>query len=150
MQKLNFPTYNIRMRILKDAQQVFDVVRKKWVVLTPEEWVRQNLIHFLHHEKKIPFSLMSIEKKMLLNGMTRRTDLVVFNRDMKPVLIGECKAPDIKLTQTAMDQVARYNITLRVPILLISNGLQHFCCRIDVQNKSYSFLTDIPTFDALK
>ncbi len=92
---------------------------------------------------------MQVERKVLLNGMTRRTDVVIYNKEKRPVMICECKAPGVKLSQTVMDQAARYNITLQVPFLLISNGTEHFCCSIDVSNKLFSFLSEIPKYQLM-
>jgi hypothetical protein len=149
MHPLNFPTYEFKLRLHEGAQQVWDIVRKRWVVLTPEEWVRQHLIHFLHTEKQVPLTLMGIEKKLVVHGMTRRTDVVVYNKQGKPVLICECKEQQVKLAQNTMDQAARYNIALQVPLLLITNGLQHFCAQINFEDKSSKFLTNIPDFEQM-
>jgi len=149
MQKLNFPLSSHRMRREGDIPRIFDPIRKKWLLLTPEEWVRQHLIHYLRDEKKCPVALMAIETSLQMNGMTRRSDVVIFDRAKTPLLLAECKAPLVKLSQSAFDQAARYNMTLKVPYLLVTNGLEHFCCHIDFENQSYSFLTDIPDFDEM-
>ncbi len=149
MHPLNFPTYEFKLRLHEGAQQVWDIVRKRWVVLTPEEWVRQHLIHFLHTEKQVPLTLMGVEKKLVVHGMTKRTDVVVYNKSGQPILICECKEQGVKLAQNTMDQAARYNIALQVPLLLITNGMQHFCARIDFENKSSAFLNHIPDFEQM-
>lgn len=147
MRQLNFPLLNVRLRKNVDLTDVWDVVRKRWLILTPEEWVRQHLILYLNSEKKFSLNLMAVEKNIKVNGMSRRYDLVVYDNTSKPLLLAECKAPDIKLTQATFDQAARYNMTMRVPYLLITNGLEHFCCKIDFEKKSYSFLEEIPSND---
>jgi type I site-specific restriction endonuclease len=150
MQSLNFPFLPEKV-VVKDGQaKVFDVVRKKWYLLTPEEWVRQHLILFLNKEKGCPLSLMAVEKALQYNGMLRRSDLVVYSTDTTPLLLAECKAPEIRITESVFDQVARYNMSLRVPFLMVTNGLQHFCCKIDFEKESYSFLNTIPDYDQLK
>jgi Type I restriction enzyme R protein N terminus (HSDR_N) len=146
MQPLNFPTYPMRLRSQNAVDEVFDPVRKRWVVNTPEEWVRQHLIAFLHHERGVPLTLMGVEKKLIVHGMTRRTDIVVYGKNGQPKMICECKAPDIKINQGVMDQAAHYNITLKVPYLLITNGKTHHCAKIDHQAAAFEFLPDIPSF----
>ncbi len=149
MQKLNFPTYPMRLRSQNAVDEVFDPVRKRWVINTPEEWVRQHLIAFLHFERGVPMTLMGVEKKLEVHGMSRRTDIVIYDQSGKPQMICECKAPEIRINQAVMDQVARYNITLKVPFLLITNGNKHHCAKIDHQESSYVFLPDIPTFEEI-
>lgn len=149
MQQLNFPLLNVQLRQKEGFQEVWDVVRKKWIFLTPEEWVRQHLMHYLNTEKDFSLSLMAVEKTIKVNGMNRRYDLVVYDNTGKPLLLAECKAPDVKLSQGTFDQAARYNMTIRVPYLLITNGLEHFCCKIDFEKESYSFLQEIPSKEDL-
>jgi len=149
MQPLNFPLLNIQLRQKEGVQQVWDAVRKKWFVLTPEEWVRQHLIHYLNTEKGFSLNLMAVEKNVKVNGMNRRYDLVVHDNSGKPLLLAECKAPDIKLAQSTFEQAARYNMTMRVPYLLITNGLEHYCCKIDFEKNNYSFLQEIPSKEDL-
>lgn len=146
MQKLNLPEYNFRIKTEEGKSWIFDQLRKKFVVLTPEEWVRQNFIEYLKTEKKYPANLMAIEKKVLVNNMPRRFDLLVYSRNGQPFLIAEFKAPNIKITQETFDQVVRYNMALRVDRVVISNGLQHFACEIDYAKNSYSYLPEIPVF----
>jgi hypothetical protein len=150
MQKLNLPDFNFRFRQNKGRDEIFDPVRKIFVALTPEEWVRQNFIRYLAAEKKVPLSLIGVEKTLTLNTMTRRSDILVFGNSGLPVMVVECKAPNIEISQAVFDQVARYNITLRVKYLIVTNGLNHFCCLIDFENETYSFLEEIPDFSLLK
>ncbi|NOY95972.1 MAG: type I restriction enzyme HsdR N-terminal domain-containing protein [Chlorobi bacterium] len=144
MQKLNLPVYNARMKEEEGKSFIFDIIRKKYVVLTPEEWVRQNFIHYLIHEKKYSGSLMAVEKRVVVNGQPQRFDLLIYSRNGQPHLIAEFKAPSQKISQNAFDQAVRYNMALKVNFIIISNGLQHFICRIDYSKNSYTFLKDIP------
>jgi hypothetical protein len=146
MQKLNLPEYTFRKKTEDGKQLVFDQIRKKFVVLTPEEWVRQNFIQYLKKEKKYPESLMAVEKQININGKLRRFDLLVYLRNGQPHLIAEFKAPGVKITQDAFDQVVRYNMALRVERVIVSNGLQHFACEIDYVKNNYTFLHEIPEF----
>ena len=147
--KLNFPGYNfkiINQGIDGQSSKVFDMVRRKYVSLTPEEWVRQHLLHYLVHDKEVPKSLIGIEKKILINNMVKRTDLVVYSRNAKPLLIAECKAPSVKITQQAFDQAARYNLSLDVRYFILTNGMDTFFCTIDHVQQAYHFLEDIPDY----
>ncbi len=146
MQVLNFPTYKFKLKSSENKQYIFDVIRKKYVVLTPEEWVRQHTIVFLTDEKKYPKSLIAIEKQLEVNKLKKRTDILVFNTNGQPELIVECKAPTIKLTQASFDQIARYNLKLEANYLVVTNGLQHYFCKLDHQNERYIFLKEIPDY----
>ena len=123
MEKLNLPEYTFRTKIVEGKKLIFDSIRKKFVALTPEEWVRQNFIQYLIKEKKYPESLMAVEKQILVNGKQRRFDLLIYLRNGQPHLIAEFKAPNVKITQEAFDQVVRYNMALRVERIVVSNGL---------------------------
>jgi type I site-specific restriction endonuclease len=116
------------------------------VLLTPEEWVRQHVLHYLHHEKGVPLGLMAVEQGIKLNGMQRRCDIVIYNTDGQPVMIVECKAPTVNITQDVFDQIARYNLVLKVGYLLVTNGIQHISSHINHDTSSYYFLPDIPDF----
>ncbi len=145
---LNFPEFEFRFqKNEKGKLKVFDVVRKKFVEATPEEWVRQHIIHFLITHKQVPASMISVEKQLLLNNTKRRTDLVVFNSNLKPILIIECKAPEVKLDQLTINQALRYNMELNVPAIFLSNGLQHICLQLD--KNSPIVLKEIPTYEML-
>ena len=146
MEKLNLPEYDLRIRSEEGKQVIFDPIRKKYVVLTPEEWVRQNFIEYLKIEKKYPQNLMSVEKQVMVNGKQRRFDLLIYSRKGQPHLIAEFKAPSVKITQETFDQVVRYNMALHVERVVVSNGMQHFACEIDYEQNSYSFLKEIPEF----
>lgn len=149
MDKLNLPKVNLRINSENGVSYVFDILRNKNIQITPEEWVRQHFVHFLINQKAYPKSLMANEVLVNLNGMRRRSDTVVYDKYLKPLAIIEYKAPHIKITQEVFDQICRYNFVLKVNYLIVSNGIQHFCCIIDYKNKSYSFLEDIPSYSEL-
>lgn len=134
--------YVFKQREKDGHTEVFDPIRKKWLVLTPEERVRQQLILFLLNIKKIPVSHLSVEKAITVNGMTKRYDLVVFGEDLKPQMVIECKAPDVEITQAVIEQAGRYNKTLRAPILGVTNGSAHFFFTIDFETEEIRPLTD--------
>nr|WP_314803079.1 type I restriction enzyme HsdR N-terminal domain-containing protein [uncultured Capnocytophaga sp.] len=146
MQILNFPLYKFRFKNSENKLYIFDIVRKKFVSLTPEEWVRQNTIHFLLQEKKYPQSLMNVEKQIQVNQLTKRYDIVVYRSDGSIFLAVECKAPQVKITQQIFDQIARYNMTLKAENLMITNGLHHIFYQIDYVNQKYVFLEELPDF----
>jgi hypothetical protein len=146
MQPLNLPAYKFKIKSTKNKYAIFDIVRKKYVSLTPEEWVRQHLIHYLIEEKNYPISLIAIEKKITLNNLTKRTDILVFNAQGLPHIIVECKAPSIKISQHAFDQIARYNLKLNANYLIVSNGLNHYYCKMDIENEKFVFLKNIPNY----
>lgn len=143
---LNFPTYNFRMKKSEEKFLIFDIVRKKFIVLQPEEWVRQHLLHFLTEEKNYPIQLLRVEVAVNTKLLKQRSDIIAYDRNGKALLIVECKAPHIKITQDTFDQIARYNMKLRVPYLLVTNGLQHYCCIMDYEKESYTFLQEIPNY----
>ncbi|AIY14464.1 type I restriction enzyme HsdR N-terminal domain-containing protein [Cellulophaga baltica] len=146
MQVLNFPAYDFRFKNSENKVYIFDVVRKKFVVLQPEEWVRQHIVHYLITEKKYPLSLVNVEKQLKVNGMVKRYDVVIFNSDGTIKVLVECKAPEINITQNVFDQIARYNMQLQAEYLMVTNGLSHFYCEMDFQKEKYAFLRDIPEF----
>jgi len=149
MQRLNLPTYSFNIKSLDKGEQIFDICRKKWVALTPEEWVRQHLLHYFTMELNYPAGLVAIELSIRINGLNRRCDMVVFNRKGVPVMIAECKAPEVKLDQKVFNQVARYNLDFQVPYLLISNGIKHYCALLDQASTAYDFLDNFPDYSAL-
>ena len=146
MQRLNLPEYSLKIKNENGKTLVFDVIRKKFVVLTPEEWVRQHFIQFLVQEKNYPPALMAVEKQLTVNSLLRRFDLLVHNRKGEPFLIAEFKAPCVNIAQETFDQAVRYNIALKVRYIVISNGMQHFACEIDYEKNSFTFLKEIPEF----
>ena len=143
---MNFPNYKFRVKGNENKRFIFDIVRKKYVRLTPEEWVRQNCIAFLIQEKKYPLALMGVEKEFYINNLKKRMDIVVFHRNQKPFLLVECKAPQIKINQKIFDQIAIYNLKFNAPLLYVTNGLQHFYAKIDSENQKYIFLKELPFF----
>ena len=150
--RLNFPSYEFKLQRSSDERQslkIFDIIRKKYVSLTPEEWVRQHLLHFLVNERKFPQSLVSVEKKLLINQLEKRTDVVIYSSSLSPILLAECKAPKVQITQDVFDQAARYNMALKVDYFIITNGLESFICRIDHAKQSYVFLEQIPDYSEL-
>ena len=146
MPKLNLPEVELKTKLVNGTIQVFDKVRKKYFVLTPEEWVRQNFINYLNVDLGYPISLLAVEKMVRYNSMKTRADIVVYNRYGDPFMIVECKSSSVKITQDAFNQIAKYNTGLKVNYLLITNGLQHFCCKMDYESNSYNFVDKIPIF----
>ncbi|ALU74546.1 type I restriction enzyme HsdR N-terminal domain-containing protein [Tenacibaculum finnmarkense] len=146
MQKLNLPTYKFRLKSNDNKTFIFDNLRKKYLVLTPEEWVRQHFVRFLMEEKKYPATLIAIEKQLIINNLKKRTDIVIFSSDGTPNIIVECKAPKIKIAQDTFDQIARYNLKLNANYLIVTNGLEHYFCQLDKENETYIFLRDIPDY----
>lgn len=147
MQNLNFPTYSFRLKNSENNTHIFDVIRKKFVVLQPEEWVRQHCIQFLIQEKNYPISLINVEKVVLINGLKKRYDIVVFNPNGSLALVVECKAPKVKITQAAFDQIARYNLTLKASYLMVTNGLNHYFCTMNHDLESFEFLETLPNYN---
>ena len=143
---LNLPPAGLRFRHEGGHTDVFDVLRSRYVRLTPEEWVRQHFINFLITTKGYPAGLLGNEVSLRLNDTARRCDSVLFGRDMRPVMIIEYKAPSVALTQKVFDQVSRYNIVMRTPWLVVSNGLQHVCCHLQLDKQTYEFVREIPHY----
>lgn len=147
MQVLNLPTYPFKLKQKGANTQIFDAVRKKYVILTPEEWVRQNFLQFLIQEKKFPSSLIAVEIALKYNQLQKRADVLVYDKSGNPYLMVECKAPEVKITQDVFDQIARYNMSFKVKYLVITNGLNHFCCQMDYSTNNYQYLENIPFFE---
>ena len=146
MQALNLPSYQFKLKQKGLNTQIFDAIRKKYVVLTPEEWVRQNFLQFLIQDKKFPSSLIAVEIALKYNQLQKRADVLVYDKTGSPYLMVECKAPEVKITQDAFDQIARYNMKFKVKYLVITNGLNHFCCQMDYTTNNYQYLENIPFF----
>jgi len=146
MPQLNLPNAVLKTKLVGGTTQVFDVVRKKYLILTHEEWVRQHFIHYLNSEKKYPFGLMGIERMVKYNEQSTRADIVLYTNEGKPSMIVECKAPKVKITQDSFNQIAKYNFKLKVDFLVVTNGMQHFCCAMDYENNKITFLDEIPQF----
>lgn len=148
--KLNLPHYQFNIKKNdKGALVIFDHLRQRFITLTPEEWVRQNFVRFLIEEKQFPTALMGNEVSLLQIGIKRRCDTLVADIEGNPFVIVEYKAPSIPITQSVFDQIVRYNMVMKAKCLIVSNGLQHYCCKIDYENNSYSFLRDIPNYSEI-
>lgn len=147
MQKLEFPAYEFRLKNSENKPYIFDPIRKKFVRLTPEEWVRQHVLQFLMNSKKYPQSLISVEKEILVGNTKKRYDIVIFNSDGSIFLLVECKSPKIKITQHTFDQIARYNLQLKGQLLMVTNGLTHYYCAMDFKQERYAFMKEIPNYN---
>ena len=143
---LNLPPYPFKITDLNGQLILFDVIRKRDIIITPEEWVRQHFVQYLINQKKYPKSLIKLEGGHKLHGMAKRTDIVVYNPAGEKILLVECKAPSIPINQKTFDQVARYNMVHKVKLLAITNGLQHYYCRIDFENERYEFIEEMPLY----
>ena len=149
MLSLNLPPFDIKLQQRDGKSFIFDPLRKKYIALTPEEWVRQHFVHFLTDFKGYPKGLLTNEVQLNLNGTKKRCDTVLFNKDLSARMIVEYKAPHVEITQAVFDQITRYNMVLKVEYLIVSNGLRHYCCRIDYNTMQYTFLPDIPAYTEL-
>ncbi len=148
MQKLAFPAYHFRLKNSENKTYIFDRIRKKFIVLTPEEWVRQHTVNFLLEEKQYPQSLIQVEKEIKLHNTKKRYDIVIFNPDGTIFLIVECKAYSVGINQGTFDQIARYNLKLKAQYLMVTNGLNHYYCTMDYDQEKYDFLKDLPIYNA--
>jgi hypothetical protein len=146
MVKLNLPDFDYKLKKADGKVWIFDVIRKKYLVLTPEEWVRQHFIHLLITEKKYPKSLIRVEGGLTYNQLPKRSDIVVFGRDGNPWMLVECKSYDVKLSEQTLRQASAYNLTLKAKFVAISNGLSLYCAEIDWANSATTMLTDLPEF----
>ena len=149
MIKLNLPTFDIKLRGTKEHPMIFDILRKKFIALTPEEWVRQHFIHYLTEHKNYPAALMGSEISLNINGMARRCDCVLFGPDNLPRMILEFKSPSVRISQAVFSQICAYNQAMHVRYLIVSNGLRHFCCLVDYEHRKYDFLPEIPCYEEL-
>jgi hypothetical protein len=147
--QLNLPEYEINVAEKDGKQQIFDFLRRKFVAMTPEEWVRQHFVHFLVEHKGYPKGLLVNETELRIGDKRLRCDTVLYNKNMQPQMIIEYKAPQIQIQQKTFDQIAVYNLLLHADYLVVSNGIQHYCCQMDYENRSYRFLTEIPEYDAI-
>lgn len=147
MQKLNFPNYTFRLKSTEKNTLIFDSIRKKFIVCTPEEWVRAHTVEYLIKEKNYSPSLLNVEKEIRVRGIPKRYDIVGYQPDGTIALVVECKAPKVPITQDTFDQIARYNYTLRAEHLMVTNGIQHYYCKMDWQEERYTFLRELPNFE---
>ncbi|GAA3640555.1 type I restriction enzyme HsdR N-terminal domain-containing protein [Flavivirga jejuensis] len=146
MQTLNFPKFSFRFKNSENKISIFDCIRKKFVILQPEEWVRQHCVQYLIHNKGYPISLINVEKELIVNSLKKRYDIVIYNPNGSIHLIVECKAPKIVINQDTFDQIARYNLELNATYLMVTNGLNHYYCQMDFEKERYNFLKEIPSF----
>lgn len=146
MQCLNLPDYQFNIKKNENRLFILDTLRRRWVALTPEEWVRQNFVRYLIEAKSFPAALMNNEISLTQNGIKRRCDTLVADSNGNPIVIVEYKAPSIAVTQKTFDQIVRYNMVLKAKYLIVSNGMNHYCCKIDYNTNSYSFLNEIPSY----
>ena len=146
MQKLNFPVYSFRFKNSENKVSIFDEIRKKFILLTPEEWVRQHVVQFLLQDKKYPKSYINVEKLIKINDLSKRYDGVVFQPNGDIFLLIECKASEVPISQQTFDQIARYNLVLKAKYLMVTNGLNHYFCQMDFENEKYVFLKELPEY----
>ncbi|MCX6327002.1 MAG: type I restriction enzyme HsdR N-terminal domain-containing protein [Bacteroidia bacterium] len=149
MKQLNLPTYSFKITGKEGSEMILDPVRRKYVKLTPEEWVRQNFVRYLVNEGKYPVGLLGIEVMFRFNKLKRRVDILVHNRSGEPVMIVECKSTDIKIDEKVFEQIATYNMKYKVPYLVVTNGLHHYACKIDHQEMKFEYLLVIPLYEDL-
>jgi type I site-specific restriction-modification system R (restriction) subunit len=149
MEPLNLPTYLFRLKEDRGKKYIFDEIRRRFVLLTPEEWVRQHIINFLVQVKNFPRNLISIEKGFNQNRNRQRYDLLIFNNLGNPMMIVECKAPGVEINQQVFDQAGRYNNRHKANYMLITNGVKHYCCMINLENRQYAFLNDVPDYSTM-
>jgi len=150
MLSLNLPIFAVKVKEKDGKHFIFDPIRSKYVALNPEEWVRQHFVNYLITEKGYPKELLGNEISIKLNNTAKRCDTVAYNRFLTPLMIIEYKAPTIEITNAVFDQIARYNMKLHVRYLVVSNGLSHFCCKIDYTKQTYTFLQAIPSYPELE
>jgi hypothetical protein len=146
MLSLNLPKYNFKITKKGEKHYIFDEIRKKNIFLTPEEWVRQHFVQYLINQKKYPKSLIAIEKEIKVNNLKKRFDILIFNNKGEHDIIVECKSPKIKISQDTFDQIARYNLKLKAKYLIVTNGLEHYYCKMDDKNQHYDFLETVPDY----
>lgn len=149
MYRLNLPQYEIKIGGESERPTIFDVLRRKYVALTPEEWVRQHFIHFLVEHKGYPSALLANEIELRVGEKHLRCDSILYNKVLQPRMIIEYKAPTVKIGQKVFDQISTYNLILHVDYLIVSNGLEHYCCKMDYDHEKYLFLREIPEYENL-
>ena len=149
MNKLNIPAYDVKLRGTREKPEIFDFLRNRYVALTPEEWVRQHFTHWLVAHKGYPKGLLGNEIALKCGDKTLRCDSILYNKEAKPQMIIEYKAPTVALTQRVFNQISVYNLLLHVDYLVVSNGLQHYCCKMDYERQTYEFLPEIPDYEKI-
>ena len=146
---LNLPSFNIKLQGTRERPRVFDILRRRYVALTPEEWVRQNFIHYLIESLNYPATLLANEMRLQVGQKQLRADSVLFDTELKPRMIIEYKAPNIAITQKVFDQISAYNLMLHADYLIVSNGMRHYCCKMDYDNNRYLFMDHIPKYEEI-
>jgi len=146
MKQLNLPPYNVQMSLKNGRHVIFDVLRRKYVALTPEEWVRQHFVHYLIEHKNYPKGLLGNEVELRIGEKRLRCDTVLYSQTLQPLMIIEYKSPEIEVTQRVFNQISTYNMLLHVDYLIVSNGLQHYCCKMDYDQGTYRFLREVPDY----
>ncbi|MBP3229403.1 MAG: type I restriction enzyme HsdR N-terminal domain-containing protein [Prevotella sp.] len=146
MNRLNLPSFEIKLSGTPEKPRIFDILRRKYVTLTPEEWVRQHFVHYLIEHKGYPMALLANEVELKAGDKRLRCDSILYNKVVQPRMIIEYKAPTVVLTQRVFDQISAYNLLLHVDYLVVSNGMQHYCCKMDYDHQKYLFLEDIPDY----
>ena len=149
MHELNLPPFEVMIRGTQEKPEIFDFLRRRYVALTPEEWVRQHFTHWLVEHKGYPKGLLGNEIELRIGEKKLRCDSILYDRDARPRMIIEYKAPAVAITQRVFNQISAYNILLHVDYLVVSNGLNHYCCQMDYERRSYRFLPDIPLYQEL-
>tara|TARA_B100000965_G_scaffold398419_1_gene416514 strand:- start:417 stop:869 length:453 start_codon:yes stop_codon:yes gene_type:complete len=146
MQELNLPKINIKSKLVDESIQIFDIVRKKYLLLTAEEWVRQHVVHYLIFHKNYPKGLMQIEKLIKYNSLKTRADILVLDTNSNPLILVECKAPSVSIDKDAFFQIAKYNSSLKAKYLFVTNGLNHYCCEMDYESGATNYLKEVPKY----
>lgn len=149
MYALHLPSFDAKIQKTDNGLEILDPLRRKYVALTPEEWVRQHFVNYLISEKKYPASLMANEAGIKLNSLNRRCDTIVYNNRLEPLMIIEYKKPNVEISQQVFDQIVRYNIVLKVRYLIVSNGINHYCCQMNYESQSVEYLTEIPDYNTI-
>ncbi|HLN21376.1 MAG TPA: type I restriction enzyme HsdR N-terminal domain-containing protein [Bacteroidales bacterium] len=149
LKQLNLPEYTFKLSGSEGSEMILDTIRRKYVKLTPEEWVRQNFLRYLISEGKYPPGLIGVEVMIFLNKLRRRLDILVYNRTGKPVMIVECKEPDVRIDDKVFDQIVSYNLGLQVPYIVVTNGLVHYACKLRKDEPGYEFMNVIPLYEEL-
>ena len=150
MEELKFPKYNLQIKNIENKKYIFEPIRKKWLLCTPEEWVRVNCINYIIHTKGYPPSLISVEHQIEVYGLKKRFDLLVYNIDLSPFILIECKSPVVKINQKVFDQIIQYNLKLKCPYLMITNGLNHYFCNVIQNEKKIEFVDSVPSYSKEK
>ena len=150
MEELKFPKYNLQIKNIENKKYIFEPIRKKWLLCTPEEWVRVNCINYIIHTKGYPPSLISVEHQIEVYGLKKRFDLLVYDIDLSPFILIECKSPVVKINQKAFDQIIQYNLKLKCPYLMITNGLNHYFCNVIQNEKKIEFVDSVPSYSKEK